>query len=59
MDCQRQVAGGQTPEQIVQDVDRLNGGGRVVDGGRKRALGDVDQLADREGQALPTGAPPH
>ncbi len=47
-----QGPGGQPAQQVVQLVQGLDGGRGVVDAGRERLLGDVDELAEPEGDVL-------
>ena len=46
------MAGGELDEQRLDAVERLDRGRRVVDRGRQRADGDVDEHADRERRVL-------
>jgi hypothetical protein len=45
-------------QQVLDVVEHLDGGGRVVDGRRERPDGDVDQDAEGEGRVLLDGPLP-
>ncbi len=47
-----QPTGDQPSQQVVLRVERLHGGGRVVDARRQRLLADVDELPEAEGDVL-------